>query len=74
MSKLMIDLDELRKLIESDVDDETIRLKVGEWLVKQAAETDSEIATLLNTKIVTGPQDQCESVPAGRGRCCRGVV
>ncbi|MBT3255468.1 MAG: hypothetical protein HN366_03270 [Deltaproteobacteria bacterium] len=74
MSKLMIDLDELRKLIESDVDDEIIRLKVGKWLVKQATEADSEIATLLDTKVVTGAQGLCEPVAAGRGKCCRGRV
>ncbi|HWR30669.1 MAG TPA: hypothetical protein VN631_12650 [Negativicutes bacterium] len=74
MSKLMIDLDELRKLIESEVDDETIRLKVGNWLVKQAAEADSEIATLLNTKIVTDVQGMCIPAAAGRGKCCRGHV
>lgn len=68
--ELKIDLDRVKELIESDWDDNMIRLKVGEYVLSVAEKQDSEIAKLLDIQFVT-PMKIAQPSAA---RCCRGRV
>jgi hypothetical protein len=69
--KLSVELSEIQKIIESEWDDDKIRLQVGKYILKKAAEQDVEIDRLLNTKIVKSTSEGTEIIAAGRS-CCRG--
>lgn len=69
--ELKIDLDKVKELIESDWDDNMIRLKVGEYVLSVAEKQDSEIAKLLDIQFVR-PMTIAQQPSAAR--CCRGRV
>ena len=69
--ELKIDLDKVKELIESDWDDNMIRLKVGGYVLSVAEKQDSEIAKLLDIQFVR-PMKIAQQPSAAR--CCRGRV
>lgn len=76
MSQIItIEKDDLIKIIESDWDDNMIRLKVGEFILSKAEKQFKDISKLLNMKFVKDMEGINLSLPSsteGGTRCCRG--
>jgi hypothetical protein len=82
--KLSIELSDIRNIIESDWDDNAIRMRIGEIVLQKAIEQDKGIESLLDIKFVIEPKREEHkreskefiSVPPFpiASRCCRGRV
>ncbi|EPW4425770.1 hypothetical protein ACWLO4_002570 [Vibrio vulnificus] len=73
MSKdIVIAIDKLKEIIESDWDDDIIRMKIGEYALSVAEKSDSDVKDLLDIKFIkrTTP----ELLQQASARCCRGRV
>lgn len=69
--KLSVEWSEIQNIIESEWDDDKIRMQVGKYILKKAAEQNVDIDRLLNTKIVKSASEGIQNIAAGRS-CCRG--
>jgi hypothetical protein len=67
-----VDLEAIKKLVESEWDDNMLRLKVGEFVLQQVERQDAALKRLLNIKFVSEPK-RARGVTREPGpRCCRG--
>ncbi len=72
-NKMAINLLEIRKIIESDWDDEAIKLKIGDYVINKLSAEDKEIAALMDIKFIKEANMAINVPHGGRyARCCRG--